>query len=182
MNTKLLVASITASSLLFAGTAMADDRHRSGKAQYDYAQVISAEPIIRYVTVKTPRRECWQDTEVVTEHRGRNRDAGGALVGAIVGGVIGNQFGSGRGNDAATVAGTLIGAAVGGNSNGKGHRETVRYERPVERCETTIIESQEERIDGYRVLYRYNGQRYSTRMPYDPGERLRVRVDVRPAG
>ncbi len=181
MNSKLLLASITASSLLFAGTAMADDHRRSGKAQYDYAQVISADPIVRLVTVKTPRRECWQDTEIVTEHRGRQRDAGGALVGAIIGGVVGNQFGSGRGNDAATVAGALIGAAAGGNANGKGHREVVRYERPVERCETTITETQEERIDGYRVVYRYNGQRYSTRMPFDPGDRLRVRVDVRPA-
>ncbi|MEM1175817.1 MAG: glycine zipper 2TM domain-containing protein [Pseudomonadota bacterium] len=181
MNTKGLLASITASSLLFAGAVMADDHHRSSKAQYDYAQVLSADPIVRYVAVKTPRRECWQDTEIVTEHRGRQRDAGGALVGAIIGGVVGNQFGSGRGNDAATVAGALIGAAAGGNANGKGHREVVRYERPVERCETTITETQEERIDGYRVVYRYNGQRYSTRMPFDPGERLRVRVDVRPA-
>ncbi|MEM6513351.1 MAG: glycine zipper 2TM domain-containing protein [Pseudomonadota bacterium] len=182
MNTKRLFATITASSLLFAGTAMADDPRRSSNAQFDYAQVISAEPIVRLVTVKTPRRECWQDTEIVTEHRGRERNAGGALVGAIIGGVIGNQFGSGRGNDAATVAGALIGAGVGSDANGKGHREVVRYERPVERCETTIIEQQEERIDGYRVIYRYNGQRYSTRMPFDPGDRLRVRVDVRPAG
>lgn len=181
MNTKLLFASITASSLMFAGTALADDHRRSGNAQYDYAQVISAEPIIRYVTVKTPVRECWQDTEIVTERRGHNRNAGGALIGAVIGGVIGNQFGSGSGNDAATVAGALIGAAAGSDTNGKG-RETVRYERPVERCETTITEREEERIDGYRVIYRYNGQKYSTRMPYDPGNKLRVRVDVRPAG
>jgi hypothetical protein len=30
-------------------------------------------------------------------------------------------------------------------------------------------------------LYRYHGQRYSTRMQHDPGPKLRVRVDVRPA-
>ena len=34
---------------------------------------------------------------------------------------------------------------------------------------------------GYQVDYEYCGQRYSTRLPYDPGERLRVQVAVRPA-
>ena len=39
----------------------------------------------------------------------------------------------------------------------------------------------EERIDGYEVTYAYAGREYVTRMPYDPGERLRVRGDVTPA-
>ena len=30
---------------------------------------------------------------------------------------------------------------------------------------------------GYDVTYRYDGRTYRTRTPYDPGERLRVRVD-----
>ena len=59
---------------------------------------------------------------------------------------------------------------------------TERHARPVERCETRYREHREERIDGYRVLYRYRGQKYMTEMPYDPGNRLRVRVDIRPAG
>jgi uncharacterized protein YcfJ len=58
----------------------------------------------------------------------------------------------------------------------------VRYSRPVERCETRYRSHREERIDGYNVLYRYKGQKYSTRMPYDPGYRIKVRVDIRPAG
>jgi uncharacterized protein YcfJ len=40
----------------------------------------------------------------------------------------------------------------------------------------------EQRIDGYRVTYVYQGREYSTRMPYDPGDRVRIRVDVIPAG
>jgi uncharacterized protein YcfJ len=52
----------------------------------------------------------------------------------------------------------------------------------VERCATTMQEHQEERIDGYRVVYRYHGQKYATEMPYDPGREIRVRVDIRPAG
>ena len=183
MNVKTVTAGLAIAALAFSGAAFADpDRgHRGKKAQYDYAQVISAEPIIRYVTVKTPVRECWEETEYHVVEQGGKGTAAGTLFGAVVGGVIGHQFGSGRGNDAATVAGTLIGAAIGNDASRKGHSEQVRYERPVERCSTTIRETEEERIDGYRVLYRYNGQKYSTRMPYDPGQKLRVRVDVRPA-
>ncbi len=183
MNVKTVTAGLAIAALAFSGAAFADpDRgYRGKKAQYDYAQVISAEPIIRYVTVKTPVRECWEETEYQVVDHGARGSAAGTLFGAIVGGVIGHQFGSGRGNDAATVAGTVIGAAIGNDASKKGPREQVRYERPVERCATTITEREEERIDGYRVVYRYNGQKYSTRMPYDPGQRLRVRVDVRPA-
>ncbi len=183
MNVKTVTAGLAIAALAFSGTAFADPNrgYQARQAQYDYARVISAEPIIRYVTVKTPVRECWQETEYhFVDHTARG-SAAGTLVGAIVGGVIGNQFGGGRGKDAATVAGTVIGAAIGNGATKKGPSEQVRYERPVERCATTIREHEEERIDGYRVVYRYNGQKYSTRMPYDPGQQLRVRVDVRPA-
>jgi hypothetical protein len=30
-------------------------------------------------------------------------------------------------------------------------------------------------------MYRYHGQKYMTEMPYDPGNRIKVRVDIRPA-
>jgi uncharacterized protein YcfJ len=50
----------------------------------------------------------------------------------------------------------------------------------AERCEVRYDETVEERIDGYRVTYEYNGRRQMTTLPYDPGDRIRVRVDVRP--
>ena len=106
--------------------------------------------------------------------------AGKTLFGAIVGGVIGHQFGSGRGNDAATVAGSLIGAAVANSGDRGPYYRTTEYSRPVTRCETNYQSHQEERIDGYDVVYRYHGQKYQTRMPYDPGRKLKIRVDVRP--
>ena len=198
IESKKIAASLTLATLALAAPALAD--HESGlyrtttasvsgyangrsAAQYDYARVISAEPVVRYVTVTTPVRECWQDVEYYTQNRYTRGTGASTLVGAIVGGVIGHQFGSGRGNDAATVAGTLIGAAVGNDSarrrNGYSQAE---YSRPVERCNTVMRERQEERIDGYDVVYRYKGQKYATRMPYDPGRELRVRVDIRPAG
>ena len=35
-------------------------------------------------------------------------------------------------------------------------------------------------IDGYEVTYVYGGREYVTHMPYDPGDRIRVRVAVTP--
>lgn len=166
-------------ALAAAGPARAD---RPG-AQYDYARVISSEPIRRYVTVRTPVRECWDETRYYEVAQAVPGTGAATLFGAVIGGVIGHQFGSGRGNDAATVAGTLIGAAAGNTAARRRHgTETVAYAEPVQRCKTTVREHREERIDGYRVVYQYRGQKYATQMPYDPGRELRVRVDIRPAG
>lgn len=181
MNSKRTIAGLAAATMLLTFSVAANAQ----RPIYDYAKVISSEPIIRYVNVKTPVRECWQDTEYYTTYHRPPGAAGSTLAGAIIGGVVGHQFGGGSGKDAATVAGTLIGAAIGNNA---AHRRAgtdygpVRYSRPVERCETHYRSHREERIDGYNVLYRYKGQKYSTRMPYDPGYRIKVRVDIRPAG
>ncbi len=168
-------------SLALGSTSVMADH--GSDAIYDYARVIKSEPIVRYVTVTSPVRECWTDTEYYTvAHRPRGT-AGGAIIGAIIGGVIGNQFGHGHHRDQATVFGTLAGAAFGSEVAiaKAGGYATTQHSRPVHRCETTYTSRQEERIDGYRVTYIYNGQKYATRMPTDPGSRLRIRVDVRPA-
>ena len=187
MRNKSWIATVSglaiASLVLVAGPASADYAYSRGasKPVYDYAQVLSSYPVVRYVTVTTPVKECWDDVEYyAARERGPGR-AGKTLFGAIIGGVIGHQIGSGRGNDAATIAGSLIGAAVGSESGRHDRRVRNEYSRPVRRCSTNYQEHQEERIDGYDVIYSYNGRKYSTRTPFDPGERLRIRVDVRPA-
>lgn len=152
-------------------------------AIYDYARVVSVQPNVRYVTVTTPVEECWDETRYYTvDERGPGSFAG-TLVGAVIGGVVGHQFGSGRGNDAATVAGSLLGAAIGNDAAARrrGVAETTQYARPVRRCQTTYQSREEERIDSYRVIYEYHGRKYATDTPYDPGDRIRIRVDVRPA-
>ncbi len=187
MNKRLTVWTGTLLLMAATSSALADNDYRgarSDRAMYDYAKVISSQPIVNYVTVKTPVRECWEEMQYYTVDRRPRHGGGATLVGAILGGVIGHQVGSGRGNDAATVAGTLIGAAVGSEASRQRHAGygEERIARPIERCETRFQSREEQRIDGYRVTYRYHGQKYSTVMPYDPGNRIRVRVDVRPAG
>jgi uncharacterized protein YcfJ len=154
----------------------------SSRAVYDYARVLSAEPVVRYVTVTTPVKECWQDTEYYTVDHRPAGVGGKTLFGAILGGVIGHQFGGGNGKDVATVAGSLIGASIASETaRNRGGYRTTEHSRPVTRCETRQTSHQEERIDGYRVIYAYNGQKYATQMKNDPGSRMRIRVDVRPA-
>jgi uncharacterized protein YcfJ len=142
------------------------------------------EPLTRRVRVTTPVRECWDETRIDDRGYGGPRtSAGGALLGAVIGGVIGHQIGSGRGRDAATAAGAVIGAGIG-------HRQAERRnagnlpparEYTVQRCDTRYSEHWEERVDGYRVTYVYHGRRQVTELPYKPGDRIRVRVDVSPA-
>lgn len=179
---KMLAAAVVLSLTLVVTPANAAHGYRSSKAVYDYARVLSAEPIIRYVTVTTPVKECWDETEYYTVNHRPAGIGGKTLIGAIIGGVIGHQFGSGHGKDAATVVGTLIGASVANDAarRNAGYPTTERS-REVRRCETNYQSHEEERVDGYRVVYAYSGQKYSTRMPNDPGKRLRIRVDIRPA-
>lgn len=185
MNAKFpLVAAQAAglAALAMVALALPAGSAEAGGPVYDYARVLSAQPNIRYVTVTTPVRECWEETRYVTVDERPPGSFAGTLVGAVIGGVVGHQFGSGRGNDAATVAGTLIGAAIGNDAAGRRHGyQTTEYAEPVRRCETQYRSHQEERIDSYRVIYEYHGRKYATDTPYDPGDRIRIRVDVRPA-
>ena len=77
----------------------------------------------------------------------------------------------------------IIGAAVG-------HQQAVKraayasqpaQEYTVQRCETRYRDEWQERTDGYRVTYVYNGRRQVTELANRPGDRIRVRVDVSPA-
>jgi len=174
--------------ILVAPAALADSKQRGyprGHDGYDFARVVHIEPIVRQVRVEVPRRECW--TEVRYDQpgpQGRKGLAGPMILGALIGGTIGHQFGHGRDRDMATVAGAVVGSAVG-HDVGERQRYRYAYSQPqayeVERCDERIEQTYEERIDGYDVEYEYAGQRFHTRMPYDPGERIRVRVTVTPA-
>ncbi len=153
---------------------------RSNRAgDHDYAPVVRTEPILRQVRIETPRRECWNETVESRPHISDPSVGGRTLLGGIIGGVIGHQFGSGRGQDAATIAGAAIGAGVGYDSARRAYGTT--SQEVVQRCEVRYEDQYEERIEAYRVTYEYNGRQYTTRMPYDPGSKIRVRVAVSPA-
>jgi uncharacterized protein YcfJ len=135
----------------------------------EYAKVVSATPVSSSVAV--PRQECAEGQQVVQQQP----SGAGALIGAIAGGVLGNQIGHGFGRAAATGVGVVAGSAIGNNVEANANPPTTV---PVQRCRT--VSSYQNRVVGYDVVYEYNGQRYTTRLPNDPGPRLAI--DIRPAG
>src|SRR5690606_14398682 len=159
-------------------------RHYRGPshAEYQYARVVHVDPIVRQVRVEPPRRECWDEARSVDSrpHISDPNLGGRALLGRPTGGVSGRQFGSGRARGAATSSGARIGAGVGYDSAAKRYPHG-GYEEVVQRCDVRYEHAVEERIEGYRVTYEVNGRHYKTQLPYDPGDRIRVRVAVSPA-
>jgi uncharacterized protein YcfJ len=188
MWTKGLTA--TAAALLISAQALGDDGHRHrghgygygyGSRDIVYARVIEAQPIVRYVTVERPRRECWQDVEYRSDAPARV--AGTTLAGGIVGAAIGRQFGGGSGRDAMTLIGGLAGSVVAHERATRRLAERgdlTTYAVPVERCEIVRERFTEEVIDGYRVVYLYEGRRHSMRTVEHPGTRVRLHVSFRP--
>lgn len=141
-------------------------------AEYDYARVVDVDPIVRRVAIDSPQRECWsEDRQVYAQPR----SATPTVLGAIIGGVIGHQFGNGYSRNAATAAGAVLGASVGHDASA---RDAGVETRSVERCEVRNQRDWEQRVDGYRVTYVYHGREYNTVMPYDPGNRVQIRVGM----
>ncbi len=193
MYPRVLTLGVTLAAVLgatLATPAFADNKHGRGQPSagpgYDYARVLNVDPIVRQVRVEVPQRECWTEEQYEQPRTAYRGSAGQMIVGGLIGGAIGSRFGHGDGRRAATVAGAIIGSAIGHDAAERRRAEQqAGYPearvRTVERCGVRYINNYEERVDGYDVEYEYCGRRYQTRLPYDPGERLRIRVDAQPA-
>jgi uncharacterized protein YcfJ len=51
---------------------------------------------------------------------------------------------------------------------------------PGLRCQPVPVEREERRLVGFDVEYQFKGEKYMSRLPSDPGSRLRVRMSVVP--
>lgn len=134
------------------------------------AKVVSTTPI--YETVNEPSTRCW--TETVgheTQPYPSVNNTGGAVVGAIAGGLLGSAFGKGSGKVASAAVGAATGAVIGDRWY---DWRAVSGPRQVERCETT--DNFRQIVTGYDVRYRFHGDEYVTRMPYDPGSFVSLQV------
>jgi uncharacterized protein YcfJ len=131
----------------------------------DTAQVISAKPIIERVA--DTRQEC--------SPAPAPQKSGGVIapiIGGVVGGLLGHQVGQGSGQTAATIVGATGGAVAGsaiGNRAGS---------QPEQQCRT--VESSREVVNGYDVVYRYNGRDVNVALPYNPGSTIKVGVSAMP--
>jgi len=131
----------------------------------DTAQVISAKPIIERVA--DTRQECSPAPAPQ-----KNNSVVAPILGGVVGGLLGHQVGQGSGQTAATIVGATGGAVAGsaiGNRAGA---------QPEQQCRT--VETSREVVNGYDVVYRYNGRDVSVALPYNPGSTIKVGVSALP--
>jgi uncharacterized protein YcfJ len=141
------------------------------------ANVVGVSPITEQVN--HPAQQCWTETQQVTQAAPQQRSYLGAVIGGVAGGLLGAQVGRGNGRVAAAAVGAGVGALTGDAvANQNGANATVTTTTPVQRCRQ--VDNFQAVTTGYTVTYEYDGQRFSTRLPYDPGNQLRVNVAVTP--
>ncbi len=167
----LLIVAATAAPAFAQDRGYGDGGSSQDNVHYAWADVLRVDPVYDVVQVDRPRERCY-NRQVVRDTGG---STAGTLLGAVIGGALGHQVGHGRGNAAATIGGAVIGGAIGNNA---GSGQQVENQT---RCEQVGQVGEQRRIAGYDVEYRYRGDVYVSRLNYDPGERLRIRISVVPA-
>jgi uncharacterized protein YcfJ len=181
MNTRhLLIIGGMVAAILPGSSAWADRLHHAEVESFtDTARVTHVDPVYRTVTTTYPERECWEE-EVYYSADDNHRDntARNMIIGGVLGGALGHNIG--RHSDSAKIAGAVIGSAIGYDASQRHHGKRKFRRGAEERCHTVYENSSRERLDGYRVTYRYHGQTFTTRMDHDPGDRIRLRVRLTP--
>lgn len=174
LNTSISVFGISLCLVLGAGAVIAE-------TSYDTAQVLSANPIYQVVEVQTPQEQCWEE-EIAVEHYSSRKTSGTpVLVSTVIGGAIGNAVGHNKTNKrVGTVLGAMLGHSIGRDIMRQNTQPAYREYETVQRCKTVYQQHEEERLVGYQVTYLYNGAEYSVRTESDPGDEIRVRVNVQP--
>jgi hypothetical protein len=113
----------------------------------------------------------------------------GATVATVIGGIVGAAIGSQVGGGSARYATSAIGSMVGGMAGRQIYEQRQRQAAAGRVGTVTVCDpvpvgssgyySSDRSVDSYDVTYEYAGQQYTTRTNYHPGDRIRVRVDVR---
>lgn len=123
----------------------------------------------------------WHDTG------NRNGSETGRNVATVIGGLVGAALGSKVGGGSARYATAAVGSMVGGMA-GREIYESNQRAKQTRNTSVTIcdpVSASDRRYDdnatvsGYDVTYEYAGHQYVTRTSHHPGDRIRVRVDVR---
>jgi uncharacterized protein YcfJ len=141
------------------------------------ANVVAVSPLTE--TINHPTQQCWTETQQVVQTVPAQHSAAGAIIGGIAGGLLGSTIGRGNGRVAAAAVGAGVGAITGdavANQNLNGTTTTSQV--PVQRCRQ--VDNLETVTTGYQVTYEFDGQRFSTKLPYNPGSQLKVNVAVTP--
>jgi uncharacterized protein YcfJ len=177
-------------------------------ARYGWADVLRVDPVYEIAadtdtagsdSAPSPSQDCPDETPSPSPAPSANEQtdtrAAGTLIGALIGGVIGHAFGRHDGKATTTAAGAIAGGVVGNRvaaaqdraANDQARQQADDAERAAVaaslldcRDRATRRPAPERRIIGYDVEYRYKGEIYMARLPFDPGDRMRVKITVVP--
>lgn len=153
-------------------------------SHYGWADVLRVDPVYDDDSASPPQQPCYEEQVPVAapaDVDAQNKRGVFTAIGAFVGGILGNQFGKGKGRAAATVAGAVAGGVAGNNvaAAGDENGDPRPQYKTVRHCPPAAVNQR--KAVAYDVEYRYRGDVFSSRMPYDPGDRVRVKVSVSPA-
>jgi hypothetical protein len=117
----------------------------------------------------------------------------GRNVATVIGGLVGAALGSKVGGGSARYATAAVGSMVGGMAGREVYESAQRNkQQQTRRSRVTVCDPVQDgdnnrystsgtsEVSAYDVTYEYAGRQYVTRTAYHPGDRIRVRVDVRP--
>jgi uncharacterized protein YcfJ len=106
------------------------------------------------------------------------------VLGTVIGAVVGSQVGGGSARYATAAIGSAVGGVAGRQVYDNAHRDygpsSVTVCDPVDAGRAYPGTYPANGGNRYDVTYEYGGRTYTARTGYDPGERIRVRVDVHP--
>ncbi|MEP6484258.1 MAG: glycine zipper 2TM domain-containing protein [Rudaea sp.] len=188
-----MISIIAASTMLLAASMSAQAQSRSASvvhednSRFGWADVLRVDPVYdenAAADQPTPQ-PCYEEQVPIRNPPVGADDSGkrtvGGVLGAIVGGILGHQVGKGDGRKLATAGGVVAGAVVG--SNVAADKERDRDDAPKYTIERRCpgAEPGARKVAAYDVEYRYRGDVYTSRLSYDPGDRIRVKVNVSPA-
>ena len=122
----------------------------------EYARVLRVEPVYQTLRATAMVERCEQSTLVVREGEEENRSGLGRMFGAVK-----NALTPGEGDKKADAA-------------------TPTTTAPRTDCRMVPVDREFRRPIAYDVDYVHHGIRYRSRLPYDPGDRMRVRVSITP--
>ncbi len=169
--------------LAIGGYASADciRGERSQGARLDTAQVVTVKPIYQTVNVGHRRGQCWNKRARKPHPEPMDHANTGIVTGRIISDAVGHQFAHNGCEKAAIIASFRPAASMDHDQKHSDHPGThcpgYRFEKhgkiPHD-CQS------HDAIVGYRVKYRYRGWIYRTRMRNNPGDTIRVRVDLIP--
>jgi uncharacterized protein YcfJ len=115
------------------------------------------------------------------------------VVGGIAGAVLGSKVGGGSGTYVASALGSMVGGLAGRQIYDNVQRNNAARSQGAMICDSAPSNDpyaygtqgygtqrvNDGRVAGYDVTYEYAGRQFTTRTNYHPGDRIRVRVDVR---